>query len=262
MAKKTNKPTKGRRAAKTTEYRFTIDAFTPDTLPMARLAEYMADLAVIVGERESVHFVAVAPGSAVQRFVVENPAVPKVDRRILSVANNDPPPDAARAFRQLNHRLRDDNAIATLNVGAARKPLLKFPGRDEKVDADMTIRQHGTLDGKLVRIGGTDDTIHATLFSEGQRISNIHLSEPKAKQLAARLFEYVRLVGTGKWTRGGDGSWRLDSFKVDSFEPLKDTPLSEVLDKIRSIGVGWEKGTAKELWELRHGPGGDPDARH
>ena len=32
------------------EYRFSIDAYTPATMPMARLAEYMAQLALILGE--------------------------------------------------------------------------------------------------------------------------------------------------------------------------------------------------------------------
>ncbi|MFZ0864037.1 MAG: hypothetical protein ABR881_23780 [Candidatus Sulfotelmatobacter sp.] len=31
------------------EYRFEIDAFTPATIPMARLAEYVSDLAKIFG---------------------------------------------------------------------------------------------------------------------------------------------------------------------------------------------------------------------
>ena len=32
------------------------DSFTPATLPMARLAEYLADLATVLGEKEHVHF--------------------------------------------------------------------------------------------------------------------------------------------------------------------------------------------------------------
>jgi hypothetical protein len=32
------------------EYRFRIDAFTPETMPMARLAEYMSQLAQLLGE--------------------------------------------------------------------------------------------------------------------------------------------------------------------------------------------------------------------
>ena len=38
------------------EYRFRIDAFSPETLPMARLAEYLRQLAVILGEPNDVPF--------------------------------------------------------------------------------------------------------------------------------------------------------------------------------------------------------------
>ena len=37
------------------EYRFEIDAFTPATIPMARLAEYVSDLAKMFGNNSSVH---------------------------------------------------------------------------------------------------------------------------------------------------------------------------------------------------------------
>lgn len=41
-----------------TIYRFKIDAYSPDTMPMARLAQYMGELAVLLGEREAVHSIA------------------------------------------------------------------------------------------------------------------------------------------------------------------------------------------------------------
>ena len=45
------------------EYRFVIDAHTPDTLPMSRLAEYMAALARLFGNAKQVHFVALSPAA-------------------------------------------------------------------------------------------------------------------------------------------------------------------------------------------------------
>ena len=43
---------------------FVIDAYSPETLPMSRLAEYMAQLATLLGEKSHVHFVELAAGSA------------------------------------------------------------------------------------------------------------------------------------------------------------------------------------------------------
>jgi len=38
------------------EYEFHIDAFTPATIPMARLAQYLAELSVLLDQPERVHF--------------------------------------------------------------------------------------------------------------------------------------------------------------------------------------------------------------
>ena len=48
------------------EYRFRIDVFKPDTMPMGRLAEYMADLSQLLGEKEQVHFVRLEEGSKIE----------------------------------------------------------------------------------------------------------------------------------------------------------------------------------------------------
>ena len=45
------------------EYEFHIDAFTPATIPMARLALYLTELAALFGHTESVHFEKVKKGS-------------------------------------------------------------------------------------------------------------------------------------------------------------------------------------------------------
>ncbi|CAB4242229.1 hypothetical protein UFOVP83_40 [uncultured Caudovirales phage] len=38
----------------TTEYEFRIGAFSPKTMPMSRLAEYLAVLAELIGEKDYV----------------------------------------------------------------------------------------------------------------------------------------------------------------------------------------------------------------
>ncbi|TXM88865.1 hypothetical protein FV232_25455 [Methylobacterium sp. WL30] len=96
------------------EYRLRIDAFRPETLPMARLAEYMAELARLLGEQDKVHFEKVEPGSAVLVTVVEASAAPKVDLRVRQVREGRGPVEALKAFRGLDDLLAKDNAIGTL----------------------------------------------------------------------------------------------------------------------------------------------------
>ena len=68
------------------QYRLKIDVFSVDSLPMSRLAEYMAELAVRLGERERVHFSHLEAGSAVLVSDIEPVALLEVEERVLQVS--------------------------------------------------------------------------------------------------------------------------------------------------------------------------------
>ncbi len=60
------------------EFRFTIERDTPETLPMARLAEYLSQLATLFGEKQAVHVTASEADGAVPLIRVEADALPQV----------------------------------------------------------------------------------------------------------------------------------------------------------------------------------------
>ena len=74
------------------EFRFKIDAYSPETMPMARLAECLAQLAIILGELNAVHLVRLEGGSTIVVHKIEREAVPKVVDRVTSVRVGDRPP--------------------------------------------------------------------------------------------------------------------------------------------------------------------------
>jgi predicted ATPase len=73
------------------EYRYVIDAFTSDTLPMARLAEYMREVAALLGEPERVHFARLEAGSAVLVSKIEARVGPKVAARVNGLKDGTAP---------------------------------------------------------------------------------------------------------------------------------------------------------------------------
>ena len=97
-------------------YDFRIDAWTPDTLPMSRLADYLAKLSILFGNNEHVHFMKVRKGSAVPMIAVEPTANPKVVARLKLVGTPDAPEEVSRAQQDINHMLRDDGATAYLRI--------------------------------------------------------------------------------------------------------------------------------------------------
>ncbi len=66
-------------------YELYIDSFTPETIPMARLAEYMASFAELLGHCDHVHFGKLKPGSLSIAALVDGIAQRKVDKRLDEV---------------------------------------------------------------------------------------------------------------------------------------------------------------------------------
>src|ERR1700722_17504157 len=129
-----------------TEYNFSIDAYSPDTLPMKRLAQYIQQLADLYGNHDQVHFARIEKGSAVLVAAVENTAVPKVRERIESAKTENGSPEILRAWDNINDLLRKDNAKASLREAGSAE-ILEFPGREmPQPDFKGSISQAETLE--------------------------------------------------------------------------------------------------------------------
>ncbi len=239
---------------KPVQYRFQIDAFTPGTMPMARLAEYMADLAVLLGNEEKVHFVRLEAGSTVLVHAVEWEADPKVIERIRSVKRDEAPPEAMRAYRSIDRRLACDNAVGNL-ISSARDNLIDFPGRSRPASQTYgPIMQQETIDGVPIMIGGKTDPVPVHL-EEGEIVHLCHASRAVAKRLAEHLFAaIVRVTGNARWHRDPDGVWMRDHFAITDFTPLTDEPLEDAVARLRTAaGLPESEDVQATLQEMRHG---------
>lgn len=219
---------------------------------MARLAEYMAQLAAMLGEPTAVHFVKLERGSTSIVHRVRQEAAPKVRERARAVRRGDAPRDALRAYDTVNKMLRDDNGVGALKE-RDDAVIIPFPGRENAEEKYAAIRERGTMAGVIIRVGGPHKWVPILIEAEGEAISGCWADRLVAKQLAQRLFEPVRLFGTGKWNRNADGKWSLQEFVVEGFEPLSDEPLSEAIGRLRAINT-FKDGALDELDYLRHGP--------
>lgn len=239
---------------KPVQYEFRIDVFTPETLPMARLAEYMADLAVLLGNVEKVHFVRLKKGSTVLVHAVEWEAAAKVVERIRAVKQSEAPPDAMKAYRSIDHMLASDNAIGRL-MAPSRSSVIEFPGRSRPASAAYSpFTQPGTFDGIPIMIGGKTDPVPVHL-EEGDTIHLCYAPRAIAKRLAAHLFaSVVRVTGDGRWHRDPDGMWIMDRFNITNFSSLRDESLGEAVAKLRTAaGAPEPEDVLAELDKIRHG---------
>lgn len=231
-------------------YKLKIGAFKPDTIPMQRLSEYMSDLAGLLGESNSVHFVKLEEGSTVLNALVENEAIPKISDRLASINHGEASEDLRKAFDTLDKRLASDNATGSLkayfdteNDGAV---VLEFPGCERPKPIDYgVIKERGALDGIPVSITGRDKSKHAQLVDGSTVHTGITMSEELAIKIMDEQCVYrkvIRLHGMGRWHRDEEGEWKLDGFKADDFEILEDTPLRETLLQLRAVpDSGWSE---------------------
>lgn len=244
------------------EYRLKIDAYSPETMPMARLAQYMSEFAALLGERDAVHFHRLTRGSTVLNAKIDREAAPKVRDRIESVRVGEATGEPMRAFATINKLLRDDNAVGILKSTHTKGIVIRFPGREAAEEKFASIRQQGSIDGIVTGVRGRDDTIHITIQSEGRQISGCEASRTIAKQLGAKLFEPVRLFGRGKWSRDADGVWTLLYFKIENFEALRDETLTDALIDLRSIPTEWGDDAYSLLDMIRQGPRSKQNGGH
>jgi hypothetical protein len=245
-----------RTMAKSSEHRFTIDVFTPDTLPMERLAEYMLQFAKLLGEPEHVHFVDVEPGSAVLRARIEDVATPKVQRRLADASRGQGDPGSLKALQSLDDMLANDNAVGQVLDDAGAEVIL-FQGRNRPKPLEYgPFREEGVLEGVVIKIGGKGDTVPIWI-QDNERLHRCSARRPLARRLAKHYDGgLLRVSGTGSWMRLATGAWLMRSFEIKDFELLDDAPLVEVIKRLHGIeGADWGDDPIDDLARLRNGEG-------
>lgn len=231
------------------------DAFSPETLPMARLAEYMADLATVVGEKEHVHFLEVRDGSAAVAYSVDHEAVPKTEARIRAVRANEADPETMGAFHRLDKRLRADNAHAILReCGDEPGQLLHFPGATAvREETYGPFREATQLTGVLIRVGGTGKLANVNI-EDGDRIYFCEADRAVARDIARHLYgAHIRVSGTGTFERDPDEGWQMTRFRISTYEVLDDKDLVDTVTALRAITkrVGMDDDILLKLATLR-----------
>ena len=243
--------------AKIRERRFKIDVFTPETLPMERLAKYMLEFAKLLGEPERVHFVEVESGSAVLRARIEDVALPTVERRLAEVSRGQGDVVALKARQSLDDMLAEDNAIGQL-LDESGAEIVAFPGRNRPTPLEYgPFREDGALEGVIIRVGGAGGSVPIWLRDGATVYKNCSARRPLSERLAKHYNAgLLRVSGSGSWLRLATGAWLMRSFEIKHFEVLDDAPLADVIKRLHGVeGAEWGDDPLTDLARLRTGEG-------
>ncbi|WP_438987773.1 hypothetical protein [Marivivens donghaensis] len=209
-----------------------INAFNPQTIPMARLAEYMDAFAKLLGNKEYVHFSHLETGSTQIACSVDHEAEPKVQKRILG---GDSVNEVEKAKQTIDGLLLNDNADGWVyDPDLPNRKIIYLAGvKREKPLTYGPFNEISTIQGRLISIRGADETAHLILKDFDKQISKIETDQDMARDISQYLFEPVRLTGEARWFRSETGDWELQRFRVLSFQGLRMATIGAAIKEMR-----------------------------
>lgn len=241
------------------KYRFKIEAYSPETMPLGRLAEYLADLAILFGEDKSVHLIDIEEGSTVAAFLVNREAEPKILAQLNAVEREEAPPEVMRAAKNIDERLRKDNGKGEI-ISPTNDNLIIFPGSErEEPLVYGPFTQPGVIIGIPRAVGGDNDPVPVHLRGPHGITYYCQANEDTAREIARYLFtDVIRAEGRGRWIRDAAGEWIMERFTIKDFKPLSDASLRETIEELRAIPAEWKgkEDPLGELRDIRHGTDG------
>ena len=229
------------------EFFFKMDGWTPEEIPMERLAEYMGDLAKLLDSKQRVHVVGIKSGSVEVVMDVDESHKEEIKQRAYNAGQGKGQRQSKAAFRRISERLYKDGKEGRLSCDG--ETILCFPGEQPSPELRISpFEKESSFDGRVISVGGGDNLVRVQLLSGNDKI-NCLVERNMAKELAAHLFGgELRVSGTGQRFRDAKGKWKFKQFTITSFEILDTTPLTVLVERLRSLpGNGWEE--LEDPWE-------------
>ncbi|MEY2928153.1 MAG: hypothetical protein RL367_2630 [Pseudomonadota bacterium] len=236
------------------ELSFVIPGYTPETMPLGRLIEYLQKMAIILGDPDNLHLVALRQGSCAPVFHAPRATVLEASDRAGRVARGDGTKKQVDAYNHVRKMLRRDarDAGQPAVLRSPTKTILEIPAAPDDQGELSGVRQASSIDGQLMRVGGAgEDASLLVQDLEGRTLSGFTTSRSLARELGCLLYQPVRLSGIGQWARSDEGEWMLERMHVQSYESLDDEGPGATLERLRRLNVKWPAEAADLLADER-----------
>lgn len=233
---------------------FVIPGHTPETMPLNRLIDYLQQISFVLGTPEKLHLVAIRESSCAPVFHTDVASALVMKDRARRLQQGDGTKRQMDGLNQIKRMLREDGVRdRPAFLRSAASVFLKIEAAPEETVLSG-IRQSGSVDGAVIKIGGTSEYAKIQLQDlNGKIISGFRAKRSIAKDLAHHMWEPVRLHGVGHWGRNDEGEWILEKMHVNSFDPLEDESLAVTLGKLRGANVIWPEDSFDRLLAERNG---------
>ncbi len=239
------------------ELSIVIPGYTPETMPLDRLIDYLQQMAVVLGDPENLHLIEIRKSSVMPVLHAPKATALEARERAQRVQRGDGTKRQKDAYDKIRRMVRRDAVGATYAgrpalLKTAERVILEIPAAAEDLGVVEGLRQATSIDGQLIRVGGAgDDAALQIQLLDGRILSGFTAKRQLAKDLATLLWEPVRLSGVGQWCRDSEGTWNLIRMQVQSFERLDEEDATLTLEKLRDLDVQWPEDAIERLQSER-----------
>lgn len=233
-------------------FEFIVPGYTPETMPLDRLIEYLNQLMIILGNPSDLHLVEIKRSSTKPVLLARHDVAVKVRNRAREVWSGGGNDRSQTAFKRIRRMVAEDGGKSAV-LQAKEGTIIEFPtvdlGEDQIVSA---VRQQTTISGTLIRIGGVAENAQLLIqdFS-GEIVSGCTAPRNLAPELGALIYKPIVVHGVGSWCRSAQGKWELSRLHVQSFEPLEDLSIDQVLMEAEAATSNWPDDVVDQLLAMR-----------
>jgi len=233
-----------------------IKGFTPENLPLSRMAEYVSALAELIGDDVQASFERVTKGSAQLKINIRDDDAEIAVNKIRLASSADEGSSARRGYEKIQSLLASDKTSAEFrpHKGAV---ILNFPGAPKNVLRLATLKETGEINGRIIKVGGRDETIPISIRIPDGSVVSCTANVEMARKLKRYLLEPIDVIlfGEGKWQRTESGAWEIIDFRILDVSEIDFANFDAELEKVRSAGSGWDDvdDVDAELERLRYG---------
>jgi hypothetical protein len=234
-------------------FKFTVPGYSPETMPLDRLMEYLNQLSIVLGSPSDLHLVRIERSSTRPVLAMRHDVAVKARYHAREVAEGGGSQRRREAFYTIRRMVAEDGGKPALLREPKGAVILKFPGVDTGLDQVIhAVRQPTSLQGTLVRIGGIGENAQILIQEmNGNIIAGCTATRPVAQEMARLIYHSIKVSGIGTWHRNEDGKWSITRLHVQTFEALDESELEDVVAKLRAVDVKWPEDSIEQLQAMR-----------
>lgn len=234
-------------------FKFTVPGYTPETMPLDRLMEYLNHLSIVLGNPGDLHLVGMEKGSTRPILAMRHDVAAKARHHARQVAEGGGSARRRAAFNAVRRMVAEDGGKPAVLKAPRGAIILRFPGIELGEDQIInTLRQPTSVEGQLVRLGGIGENAQLLIQElNGSVIAGCSAPRAVTQAMGHLIYHWVRVNGIGSWRRTEKGKWEIVRLHVQTFEPLDESDLEEVVAKLQAVNVKWPDDTLEQLQAMR-----------